>query len=84
MTKKNDRFYSSYGDQYFACNYCGGDCLVKQSEVDQSVFYIKCEACEKALDNYWNLECEVEELIKKLTEALHGIEKDRGTTGVSS
>lgn len=67
---KNDGFYSSHDDHYLVCDYCGSDMLVKESENDKSVLYVKCEFCSKNLDKFWDFSCDMENIILDIKHAI--------------
>lgn len=73
---KGDGFYSSHDDHYLVCDYCGSDMLVKESENDKSVLYVKCTFCAKSMDRFWDLQCELRDIAAEIVTAVNKSEPE--------
>lgn len=62
--------YEEASDPYFTCDYCGGVLSTVDSDYRENTYRLLCPFCSKNLDKKWDLECEMENIIHDLNQAI--------------
>lgn len=72
---KRIEFTKTHNEYYLVCEYCGSNMIVRESENDNKVLYVKCNYCNKNLDNFWELSEKMEYVVYEIKHALKKAEE---------